>query len=144
MSSSHSIYNASVFTQQLILLIQDLEPLVHGRGRKESMDETYFGVYDQLLYARKIQPVEGNPPFSTSYPSPNGNCFAMYMVVSHVVLLTYVLPLYIHFFCFSILFGRDSEPRQIVTWILNVPNNRSSVDGHCHSNRSRDAESKHG
>jgi hypothetical protein len=103
MSSSHSIYNASVFTQQLILLIQDLEPLVHGRGRKESMDETYFGVYDQLLYARKIQPVEGNPPFSTSYPSPNGNCFAMYMVVSHVVLLTYVLPLYIHFFLFQYL-----------------------------------------
>ncbi|TVU04465.1 hypothetical protein EJB05_47575 [Eragrostis curvula] len=39
--------------------VEDLEPLVHGRGRKESMDEMYFGVYDQLLYARKIQPVEG-------------------------------------------------------------------------------------
>jgi 7-hydroxymethyl chlorophyll a reductase len=83
------------FTQQLILLNQDLEPLVHGRARKESMDEMYFGVYDQLLYARKIQPVEGNPPFSTSYPSPNDNCFAMYKAVSHVVLLTYVLPLFL-------------------------------------------------
>nr|CAB3482919.1 unnamed protein product [Digitaria exilis] len=39
--------------------VEDLEPLVHGRGRKESMDEMYFGVYDQLLYARKTKPLEG-------------------------------------------------------------------------------------
>ncbi|OEL30498.1 7-hydroxymethyl chlorophyll a reductase, chloroplastic [Dichanthelium oligosanthes] len=39
--------------------VEDLEPVVHGRGRKEGMDEMYFGVYDQLLYARKTQPVEG-------------------------------------------------------------------------------------
>lgn len=39
--------------------IQDLERQVHGRGRKEGMDEMYFGVYDQLLYARKTEPVEG-------------------------------------------------------------------------------------
>ncbi|GJN15402.1 hypothetical protein PR202_gb02315 [Eleusine coracana subsp. coracana] len=55
--------------------VEDLEPLVHGRGRKESMDEMYFGVYDQLLYARKIQPVEGNPDCSNSYPSPKVNHF---------------------------------------------------------------------
>ncbi|RVW96786.1 7-hydroxymethyl chlorophyll a reductase, chloroplastic [Vitis vinifera] len=37
-----------------------LEPLVHGRGRKDySLDETYLGVYEQLLYARKTEPVEG-------------------------------------------------------------------------------------
>nr|CAB3480926.1 unnamed protein product [Digitaria exilis] len=39
--------------------VEDLEPLVHGRGRKEGMDEMYFGVYDQLLYARKTKPLEG-------------------------------------------------------------------------------------
>ncbi|KAG6428224.1 hypothetical protein SASPL_112475 [Salvia splendens] len=37
-----------------------LEPMVHGRGRKiDSLDETYMGVYEDLLYARKTQPVEG-------------------------------------------------------------------------------------
>ncbi|XP_066351915.1 7-hydroxymethyl chlorophyll a reductase, chloroplastic-like [Miscanthus floridulus] len=39
--------------------VEDLEPQVHGRGRKEGMDEMYFGVYDQLLYARKTEPVQG-------------------------------------------------------------------------------------
>lgn len=41
-------------------LLQALEPIVHGRGRKEdSLDETYMGVYENLLYARKTKPVEG-------------------------------------------------------------------------------------
>ncbi|PPS13130.1 hypothetical protein GOBAR_AA07513 [Gossypium barbadense] len=40
--------------------VQSLEPVVHGRGRKlDSLDETYLGVYDKLLYARKVKPVEG-------------------------------------------------------------------------------------
>ena len=40
--------------------IQVLEPKVHGRGRKSSsLDETYFGVYEELLYARKVEPVKG-------------------------------------------------------------------------------------
>lgn len=40
--------------------VQSLEPVVHGRGRKsDSLDETYLGVYDKLLYARKVEPVEG-------------------------------------------------------------------------------------
>lgn len=39
---------------------QRLEPVVHGRGRKtDNMDETYLGVYEELLYARKLQPAEG-------------------------------------------------------------------------------------
>ncbi|XP_052477512.1 7-hydroxymethyl chlorophyll a reductase, chloroplastic isoform X3 [Gossypium raimondii] len=42
------------------LNVQNLEPVVHGRGRKlDSLDETYLGVYDKLLYARKVKPVEG-------------------------------------------------------------------------------------
>ncbi|PPD76603.1 hypothetical protein GOBAR_DD26470 [Gossypium barbadense] len=42
------------------LNVQSLEPVVHGRGRKlDSLDETYLGVYDKLLYARKVKPVEG-------------------------------------------------------------------------------------
>lgn len=41
-------------------LIQALEPVVHGRGRKiDSLDETYLGVYDQVLYARKTNPIQG-------------------------------------------------------------------------------------
>lgn len=44
----------------ICLYRQALEPVVHGRGRKtDSMDETYMGVYENLLYARKINPVEG-------------------------------------------------------------------------------------
>ncbi|PNT66468.1 hypothetical protein BRADI_3g12690v3 [Brachypodium distachyon] len=39
--------------------VEDLEPIVHGRGRKDTMDELYFGVHDQLLYSRKTQPVQG-------------------------------------------------------------------------------------
>lgn len=40
--------------------IQGLEPVVHGRGRKpDSLDEMHMGVYEELLYARKIKPVEG-------------------------------------------------------------------------------------
>lgn len=40
--------------------VEALEPVVHGRGRKtDTLDETYFGVHEKLLYARKIKPVEG-------------------------------------------------------------------------------------
>lgn len=40
--------------------IEALEPVVHGRGRKEdSLDEVYLGVYEQLMYARKTKPIEG-------------------------------------------------------------------------------------
>ncbi|XP_050372280.1 7-hydroxymethyl chlorophyll a reductase, chloroplastic [Argentina anserina] len=40
--------------------IERLEPVVHGRGRKpDSLDEMHLGVYEELLYARKIKPVEG-------------------------------------------------------------------------------------
>ena len=35
--------------------------MVHGRGRNvDSLDETYFGVHEELLYARKTTPVEGH------------------------------------------------------------------------------------
>ncbi|RWR96075.1 7-hydroxymethyl chlorophyll a reductase, chloroplastic isoform X1 [Cinnamomum micranthum f. kanehirae] len=40
--------------------IEGLEDVVHGRGRKVgSSDEMYFGVHEELLYARKTKPVEG-------------------------------------------------------------------------------------
>ncbi|CAL5006401.1 unnamed protein product [Urochloa decumbens] len=53
------VKNACAFLGDGMSRVEDLEPQVHGRGRKEGMDEMYFGVYDQLLYARKTQPVEG-------------------------------------------------------------------------------------
>lgn len=40
--------------------MQVLEPIVHGRGRKEdSLDDLYFGVHEEVNYARKIEPLEG-------------------------------------------------------------------------------------
>lgn len=40
--------------------VQSLEPVVHGRGRKsDSLEDTYFGVHQEQLYARKLKPVEG-------------------------------------------------------------------------------------
>lgn len=45
----------------LCSLLQGLEQVVHGRGRNvDSLDETYLGVHEELLYARKTEPVEGN------------------------------------------------------------------------------------
>lgn len=53
-------------------LLQGLEPVVHGRGRKDdSLDETYLGVYEELLYARKIKPVEGEFLKLTSLTNEN-------------------------------------------------------------------------
>ncbi|KAF3457493.1 hypothetical protein FNV43_RR02151 [Rhamnella rubrinervis] len=54
------VKNACAFLGDGMSRIEDLEPIVHGRGRKKnSLDEMYFGVYDKLLYARKVKPVEG-------------------------------------------------------------------------------------
>ncbi|KNA21393.1 hypothetical protein SOVF_043290 [Spinacia oleracea] len=54
------VKDACAFLGDGMSRIESLEPLVHGRGRKEdSLDETYLGVYEDLLYARKIKPVEG-------------------------------------------------------------------------------------
>ncbi|KAL8162854.1 hypothetical protein V2J09_014343 [Rumex salicifolius] len=53
------VKDACAFLGDGMSRIENLEPLVHGRGRKETLDETYLGVYEQLLYARKTEPVEG-------------------------------------------------------------------------------------
>ncbi|XP_022849415.1 7-hydroxymethyl chlorophyll a reductase, chloroplastic isoform X1 [Olea europaea var. sylvestris] len=54
------VKNACAFLGDGMSRIEALEPVVHGRGRKEdSLDETYMGVYENLLYARKTNPVEG-------------------------------------------------------------------------------------
>ncbi|XP_042055113.1 7-hydroxymethyl chlorophyll a reductase, chloroplastic-like [Salvia splendens] len=54
------VKNACAFLGDGMSRIEVLEPMVHGRGRKiDSLDETYMGVYEDLLYARKTQPVEG-------------------------------------------------------------------------------------
>lgn len=54
------VKNACAFLGDGMSRIEGLEPVVHGRGRKDdSLDETYLGVYEELLYARKIKPVEG-------------------------------------------------------------------------------------
>ncbi|GMN61449.1 hypothetical protein TIFTF001_030538 [Ficus carica] len=54
------VKNACAFLGDGMSRIESLEPVVHGRGRNiDSLDEAYFGVYDKLLYARKIKPIEG-------------------------------------------------------------------------------------
>ncbi|KAL9232964.1 hypothetical protein vseg_008016 [Gypsophila vaccaria] len=54
------VKDACAFLGNGMSRIESLEPVVHGRGRKEdSLDETYLGVYEDVLYARKLKPVEG-------------------------------------------------------------------------------------
>ncbi|CAA0839954.1 7-hydroxymethyl chlorophyll a reductase-chloroplastic [Striga hermonthica] len=54
------VKNACAFLGDGMSRIEALEPIVHGRGRKiDSLQETYMGVYEDLLYARKINPVAG-------------------------------------------------------------------------------------
>ncbi|NP_001309778.1 coenzyme F420 hydrogenase_dehydrogenase beta subunit-like [Solanum lycopersicum] len=54
------VNNACAFLGDGMSRVEALEPIVHGRGRKEdSLDEIYMGVYENLLYARKTKPVEG-------------------------------------------------------------------------------------
>ncbi|KAK9288510.1 hypothetical protein L1049_016969 [Liquidambar formosana] len=54
------VKNACAFLGDGMSKIEDLEPVVHGRGRKVgSLDEMYLGVQEKLLYARKSMPVEG-------------------------------------------------------------------------------------
>ncbi|KAG5127146.1 hypothetical protein JHK82_027981 [Glycine max] len=54
------VKNACAFLGDGMSKIERLEPVVHGRGRKtDNLDETYLGVYEELLYARKLNPVEG-------------------------------------------------------------------------------------
>uniref|UniRef100_A0A452Z089 Coenzyme F420 hydrogenase/dehydrogenase beta subunit N-terminal domain-containing protein n=1 Tax=Aegilops tauschii subsp. strangulata TaxID=200361 RepID=A0A452Z089_AEGTS len=53
------VNNACAFLGDGMSRVEDLEPVVHGRGRKDTMDEMYYGVHEQLLYARKMEPVQG-------------------------------------------------------------------------------------
>ncbi|XP_072073821.1 7-hydroxymethyl chlorophyll a reductase, chloroplastic isoform X3 [Arachis hypogaea] len=54
------VKNACAFLGDGMSRIERLEPVVHGRGRKtDTLDETYLGVHEELLYARKLNPVEG-------------------------------------------------------------------------------------
>ncbi|KAK1289098.1 hypothetical protein QJS10_CPB18g01834 [Acorus calamus] len=54
------VRNACAFLGDGMSRIEALEPEVHGRGRRAgSLDDTYFGVHEELLYARKTRPVEG-------------------------------------------------------------------------------------
>lgn len=40
--------------------VELLEPKVHGRGRNhDSFDDLYFGVHEEMLYAKKIEPIQG-------------------------------------------------------------------------------------
>ncbi|KAI7735646.1 hypothetical protein M8C21_005193, partial [Ambrosia artemisiifolia] len=54
------VNNACPFLGDGMSRIEALEPLVHGRPRNPlSLDDTYFGVHQELLYARNINPLPG-------------------------------------------------------------------------------------
>ncbi|KAJ4914893.1 hypothetical protein Rs2_00443 [Raphanus sativus] len=54
------VKDACAFLGDGMSRIESLEPVVHGRGRKaDSLEDTYFGVHQEQLYARKLKPVEG-------------------------------------------------------------------------------------
>ncbi|EPS68451.1 hypothetical protein M569_06318 [Genlisea aurea] len=54
------VKNACAFLGDGMSRIEALEPVVHGRGRdSDSLDDIYMGVHENLLYARKRDPVEG-------------------------------------------------------------------------------------
>ncbi|XP_039134768.1 7-hydroxymethyl chlorophyll a reductase, chloroplastic [Dioscorea cayenensis subsp. rotundata] len=53
------VRNACAFLGDGMSRIEALEPVVHGRGRNADLQDMYFGVHEELLYARKIKPVEG-------------------------------------------------------------------------------------
>ncbi|KAG6475673.1 hypothetical protein ZIOFF_064902 [Zingiber officinale] len=53
------VKDACAFLGDGMSRIEVLEPIVHGRGRTAESDDMYFGVHQQLLYAKKIKPVEG-------------------------------------------------------------------------------------
>ncbi|KVH91056.1 Coenzyme F420 hydrogenase/dehydrogenase beta subunit, C-terminal [Cynara cardunculus var. scolymus] len=54
------VKNACAFLGDGMSRIEGQEQVVHGRGRNiDSLDETYLGVHQELLYARKTEPVEG-------------------------------------------------------------------------------------
>ncbi|KAM7253183.1 hypothetical protein ACFE04_008876 [Oxalis oulophora] len=54
------VNDACAFLGDGMSKIQDLEPIVHGKGREnDSLDDMYLGVHQELLYARKTQPVQG-------------------------------------------------------------------------------------
>ncbi|KMZ65877.1 7-hydroxymethyl chlorophyll a reductase, chloroplastic [Zostera marina] len=53
------VKNACAFLGDGMSKVEVLEKSVHGRGRKQGSDEMNFGVHEELLYARKKNPVEG-------------------------------------------------------------------------------------
>lgn len=54
------VKSACAFLGSGMSKVELLEPKVHGRGRDHnSMDDLHFGVHEEMLYAKKIEPIEG-------------------------------------------------------------------------------------
>eukprot|EP00249_Psilotum_nudum_P006669 c19968_g1_i2 orf=208-1653(-) len=54
------VKSACAFLGEGMSRTEALEPKVHGRGRDlNSLDDLYFGVHDEMLYAKRIDPVDG-------------------------------------------------------------------------------------
>ncbi|PKA59215.1 7-hydroxymethyl chlorophyll a reductase, chloroplastic [Apostasia shenzhenica] len=53
------VKDACAFLGDGMSRIEALEPAVHGRERRSCSDEVYFGVHEDLMYARKVKPIDG-------------------------------------------------------------------------------------
>ncbi|CAM6002567.1 unnamed protein product [Sphagnum balticum] len=54
------VRDACAFLGDGMSRVEALEPEVHGRGRDpNAMDDLFFGVHDEMLYARKSEPIQG-------------------------------------------------------------------------------------
>lgn len=69
-------------------LHQVLEPTVHGRARTVEFDEIYFGVHEQLLYAKKIKPVEGTVACPVFLVDITKQCFLLIISIITYILLS--------------------------------------------------------
>ncbi|KAJ7520998.1 hypothetical protein O6H91_19G033400 [Diphasiastrum complanatum] len=54
------VKNACAFLGDGMSAIEALEPVVHGCGRDlNRLDDLHFGVYREMVYARKLEPIQG-------------------------------------------------------------------------------------
>eukprot|EP00898_Chlorokybus_atmophyticus_P003459 jgi/Chlat1/4113/Chrsp26S04124 len=54
------VKSACAFLNDGMSRVEQLEPAVHGRGRDPlSMDDTHFGVHEEMMYAKRVPPVPG-------------------------------------------------------------------------------------
>lgn len=66
---------------------------MHGRGRKaDSLEDTYFGVHQEQLYARKLKPVEGTQTLPFRGRKLGHFCILFKMKMLYLCCLIFIPP----------------------------------------------------